>query len=225
VAVRSAVVTLAAIAVLLASGCGGTAEAPPASPTEVLGRYVAAVRAGDGSTVRELLSDDFVGHYDLDVRKLEAEFIPAVRSNWGPLGRTLGPAFERRLGDELAIAALSDRGKRRLPGPRALAEPLVLEDGEWKVEPFGVDISYGYPDDLSADSRRPFVTFGVNAAGEPEARLWIDGRELPLRRRQGRPVTFEGRPARPLAAGRHVVVAFAKVGDRVGALAWLATVE
>jgi hypothetical protein len=147
-----------------------------------LGRYVAAVRAGDGSTVRELLSDAFVGHYDLDVRKLEAEFIPAVRSNWGPLGRTLGPAFERRLGDELAIAALSDRGKRRLPGPphrqpllerrpRALAEPLVLEDGEWKVEPFGVDMSYGYPDDLSADSRRPFVTFGVNAAGEPEARL------------------------------------------------------
>jgi hypothetical protein len=186
----------------------------------VVTQYVAAVRAGDAKVVRSVLSERFIDHYDLTQEKLESSFIPAVRSDMGPVGRTLEPAFERVLRDGLAVAALRDTAKRPLPGPRAFAVPLAAEDGSWKVEPFGLDLSYGYPDDLSADPRRPYVSFGVNARGKPEARLWIDGRELPLRRQEGTFITFEGRPAKPLAKGRHTVVAFAKSGTRVGALAW-----
>lgn len=211
---------------LLGVGCGGSgqSESSTAGPMEVLTRYVAAVRAGDAATVMDLLSEKFVDYADLTVEKVETSVIPAVRSDWGPVGRSLAPAFERRLSDVLAVAALKDRSNRLLPGPRALAEPLVREDGDWKVEPFGVDLSYGYPDDLSADATRPFVTFGVNTTGDPEAHLWIDGRELPLTRRPGSPITFEGRPSKPLARGRHVVVAFARVGERVGALAWVSRI-
>jgi hypothetical protein len=113
-----------------------------------------------------------------------------------------------------------------LPGPRAVAEPLVREDDGWKVDPFGVDIVYGYADDLSAEPRRRFLTFGVNTTGDPEAKLWIDGRELPVKRRPGAgsPVMFEARPQVPLARGRQLVLAFAQVGDQVGALAWLSRV-
>ena len=70
------------------------------------------------------------------------------------------------------------------------------------------------------------MTFGVNTTGDPEAKLWIDGRELPLKRQpgSGSPVMFGARPRRGLAPGRHLVVAFAQVGDRIGALAWLSMV-
>jgi hypothetical protein len=212
--------------VLVIGGCGGRAEAESSeqAPTEVLIDYVAAVRSGDGAAVLELLSDRFVDRYDLAEEKVESSFIPAVRADLSAVGRSLAPAFERRLTEELAVVALRDRATRLLPGPRAMAEPLVRDDEGWRVEPFGLDLVYGYPDDLSADPTRPFVTFGVNTTGEPEARLWIDGRELPLKRRPGSPIVFEGRPRAPLGRGRHVVVAFAQVGDRVGALAWISKV-
>jgi hypothetical protein len=218
---RLATLVLGLALALAWAGCGGSAEAetPSATPTEVLSRYVAAVRAGDGAAVRDVLSETFVDHYDLDAKKIETSFIPAVRADLYAVGRSLQPAFERVLRDDLAVAALRNRWARPLPGPRAFAAPLILEDGGWKIEPFGVDMSSGYPIG-SADLRRPFFNFGVNTEGDPKARLWVAGREIPLDRRSGRPITFEAQVTEPLPKGRHVVVAFAEVGDRYGVLAW-----
>jgi hypothetical protein len=199
------------------------AESSDLPPADVLARYVAAVRSGDAAAVMDLFSERFIDRYDLTEEKVEASFLPAVQTDLRTVGRSPTPAFEQLLGEDLAVAALEDRAKRLLPGPRAVAEPLVREGDRWKVEPFGLDLVYGYPDDLSADPRRPVLTFGVNTTGDPEAMLWIDGRELPLKRQpgSGSPVMFEARPRRGLAPGRHLVVAFAQVGDRIGAFAWL----
>jgi hypothetical protein len=226
--VRAVVLGLALAGLVLSTGgCGGNAGAAPSteSPVEVLQRYVAAVRAGDGEAVLPLLSSRLVDRYQLTAEKTEREFIPAARGDLSAVGRSLAPALERRLRNTLAVAALVDRSTRRLPGPRAYALPLVLEDGDWKVDPFNLRLSYGYPDDLSADPRRPYLTFGVQTAGSPKVRLWLDGRRLPVRRQPGRrrrpaALEFEARPSNRLASGVHVVVAFAEVGDQVGALAW-----
>ena len=213
-------------AVLVLAACGGDgAERAADPPGAVLIEFVVAVRMGDSEAVRNLLSEKFLDRYDLTDEKLASSFIPALRSKIGPLGPTVEAGFERTIGADLAVAAFKDASARALPGPRAFASPLVREEDGWKVEPFGLDLIYGYPDDLSADSKRPFITFGVNATGDLKARLWVDGRELPLKRRPGSPVTFEARPVERLEPGQHLVVAFAKVGDRVGALAWRSTVE
>lgn len=210
---------------LFLAACGGDgAERPAAPPSSVLMEFVVAVRIEDSEAVRNLLSKRFLDRYDLTDERLASSFIPALRSDIGPLGQTVEADFERMVGADLAVAAFKDASSRALPGLRAFAAPLVREDDGWKVEPFGLDLIYGYPDDLSADSKRPFITFGVNTTGDPKARLWVDGRELPLERRPGSPVMFEARPAKPLKPGRHLIVAFAKVGDRMGALAWVARV-
>jgi hypothetical protein len=216
--------TLAFVLVIGGCGTGVEAESSEQAPTEVLIDYVAAVRSGDGAAVLDLLSDGFVDRYDLTEEKAESSFIPAVQADLSSVGRSLAPAFERQLAEELAVVALRDRATRQLPGPRVIAEPLVRDDAGWRVEPFGLDLVYGNPDDLSADPTRPFVSFGVNTTGVPQAKLWIDGRELPLKRQPGLPIVFAGRPRAPLDRGRHVVVAFAQVGDRVGALAWISKV-
>jgi hypothetical protein len=205
-----------------ATGCGDDAQAegPRAGPTRVLQQYVRAVRAGDAEAVLGVLSSRVIRQFDLTEEKLKRE-IWALRSSFAGVGRTLVPAFEVRLGNESVVAALDDASRRRLHGVRAFALPLVREDDGWKVEPFLLRVGSGYPDDLSADPRRPFLTFAVTTAGEPEARLWIDGRELPVRNQPGSHVAFEARPKQRLSKGRHVVVAFVQVGDRMGALAWV----
>jgi hypothetical protein len=217
---RLGAVLAASLALIAATGCGDAAQAegPRAGPTEVLQQYVRAVRSGDAEGVLEVLSARVIDHYELTEEKVRRE----LRA-WpleGGIGRRLVPAFERRLADDRAVAALQDATRRRLPGPRAFALPLVLEDDGWKVEPFLLRVGSGYPDDLSADPRRPFLTFVVSTPGRPEARLWIDGRELAVRNQPGSHVAFEARPRKRLAQGRHVVVVFSKVGDRVGAFAW-----
>ena len=217
----------AAVALVLAlAGCGGEpTDHSPGAPTAVLADFVLAVRGGDSERTLGYLSRRFVERYDLTEKKVKSSFIPAVRADMGPVGEIIELAFEETIDPDLAVAALRDASARPAAGPRAYASPLVREQGNWKVEPFGLDMSYGYPDDFSSDSSRPFISFGVNTAGDPEGHLWVDGNELPLKKQPGTPITFEARPAEPLEAGRHLVVAFAAVGDRAGALAWLLTVR
>jgi hypothetical protein len=210
----------AAAALLVLAACGGDAAEPPAaSPSSVLIEFVTAVRAQDMEATRELLSTRFSEKY-LDRPQAEAALFGALAADMGPIGKRIEPAFELQLEDDLAVAAVKDTIKRRLPGPRAYAAPLVREDDEWKVEPLGMRLSAGYPDDQSADPRRPFLTVGVPTTGDPEARLWIDDVELALGLKQGSHVVFEGRPDKSVSPGRHTVVAFAVVGETVAARAW-----
>jgi hypothetical protein len=217
----SAVVALVLV-LAAATGCGDDAQAegPRAEPTAVLQQYVRAVRAGDAEAVLGVLSSRVIRQFNLTEERLQRD-ISTLQGSLGGVGRTLVPAFEVRIGDELVVAALDDASRRRLRGARAFALPIVLEDDSWKVEPLVLRVGSGYPDDLSADPRRPFLTFVVTTRGNPQARLWIDGRELRVRKQPGSHVAFEARPKQRLAKGRHVVVAFAEVGDRVGALAWV----
>ncbi len=181
--------------------------------------FVTAVRAQDMEATRELLSARFVDRH-FGRPEAEAALFGALAADMGPIGKRIEPAFELQLEDDLAVAAVKDTIRRRLPGPRAYAVPLVREDDGWKVEPLGTHISQGYPDDQSADQRRPFITVGVTTTGDPEARLWIDDVELALSLHPGSHVVFAGRPDNSLSPGRHTVVAFVKVGAMVAARAW-----
>jgi hypothetical protein len=121
--------------------------------------------------------------------------------------------LEEDVGDDRTVVAIAGG-----PPPGAYAEVLRMEDDEWKVELRTLDMIYG----VSATQPSTEIDFQVNAPS-PESvsgRLWVDGAPVTVERRLTSGVaTFVTRSPAP-RSGQHTVVAFARAGQRLGAIAW-----
>jgi hypothetical protein len=206
--VRRAVVLLAA---LLLAGCGKTDDEPgAASPRETFELFVTAVNEGSPDSA------------DLVTRRLDEEtrkkFVDAVREDVKPLGRIHRVILEEVVGEKFAVVAA--QGEEH-PGPGAFASTLVRDGERWLIEPRGLDLVYGTSALADTPAAKPVVDFQVNTTdGDVQARMWIDGNEVRLRKQAGG--TYVAGIKR-LMPRLYSVVAFARVGDRVGAIAWTFT--
>jgi hypothetical protein len=203
---------LAVAAAAVLTGCGK--DTPPAeSPREAFRSFVMSVADRDAS------APDLVSRR-LDEQQREG-FVGAERRDIEPWAREYRIILDERIGDDLAVVAAQGR---RHPEPGAYAVVLAQDDDMWLVEPSMVDLIYGSSALSGADPLRPTVDFEVNVVGDPEqlgreiqARMWIDGKEVRLRREAGYRFVAD---IRRLQKRVHSVVAFASVGDRRGAIAW-----
>jgi hypothetical protein len=152
------------------------------------------------------------------VRRSRAQLAELAQGGWQFV-------FIARIRPRLAVAALA--GTRVTDnGPRYSAHALALrlEPRGWRLELTRlVRIRPLLPRGSVALSK-PQVAFEVTAtAAIEEGGLWADS--LPITGRSGgtgpRRITLFGRPALPLARGRHMAVAFAIAGGVPEARAWL----
>jgi hypothetical protein len=198
-------VAVAAVAVL--AGCGE--DAPRAgSPREAFRSFVTSVADRDSS------APDLVSRR-LDENQREG-FVAAKREDIAPWARDYRIIVDEQLGDEVAVVAAQGREH---PGPGAYATVLVRDDDMWLVEPSLVDLIYGSSAISGTSAARPIVDFEVNELGGEveEVRMWIDGREVRLRRDHEYRFLAD---IRRLQKRLYSVVALAKVGDETGAIAW-----
>jgi hypothetical protein len=194
-------------AVLAVAGCGYEEDEPgAASPREAFELFVTAVKERDPGG-EELVSRR------LDRPGREA-FLAAMTRRVAPLNGGYSIIVDEQVNERLAVVAAAGANG---PPPGAFAAVLVRDGSTWFVEPPSLDLIYGTG-----------AEFQVNTAAggpRPEGRLWLDGEERPVRETAGALThRFSARGRRP-DAGRHSVVAFARVGRRVGAIAWTITAE
>jgi hypothetical protein len=105
------------------------------------------------------------------------------------------------------------------PAPGAHAEVLRREGDDWKVELRSLDVIYGVSATQPSEGKLDFQVNAPNPAAVTGS-LWLDGERTPVKRRvAGRLVSFVAR-ARAPRSGRRTVVAFARAGERQGAIAW-----
>jgi hypothetical protein len=152
------------------------------------------------------------------VRRSRAQLAELAQGGWQIV-------FIARIRPQLAVAALA--GTRvTANGPRHSAHALALrlEPRGWRLELTRlVRIRPLLPRGRVTLSK-PQVAFEVTArAAIEEGELWADS--LPITGSSGgtgpRRITFFGRPALPLAQGRHMAFAFAIAGGVPKARAWL----
>jgi hypothetical protein len=205
---------------LFACGCGGADEMSgdtESSPATALRTYLDAAQAGDAAGVEGLLSSRFKARSKLTPSRRK-DLMRVLRREARGAGDTI--LLEEQLNARLAVVAVSSASP-----PGAFAAPLVLEEGAWKVEPFGLDLVYGESATAGTLPKAPDkIEFGVNVPSELKrrvrGRIWVDGRSSDVVRSEDDPVlTFSARPP-TLERGWHTVVAFAQAGDRVAAIAW-----
>jgi hypothetical protein len=193
------------------AACGGSARAE-SDEERAFVAWVEAIEAGDARRVAELLPRRIRERLSDEQR---AELVRVLRD------RVAGAADDEPV---LVVRVAGDAvvaGRRREP-PGAYAAVLERESGEWKIVPGTVGLTYGLPaagDELESPAS---IDFGVVPKdARLEAALWLDGRKLPLTRTETpQYARFAARPAQPLERGDHVVVAYARDGDRAGAIAW-----
>ena len=104
----------------------------------------------------------------------------------------------------------------------ASARVLRLSGGSWQPASGGVKISILAPHGTVAPS--PQVAAELSARSPlVESALWVDGTELSEKGGGLTPsrVTIYGAPAAPLAAGRHVAVAYGRTAGHATAVAWM----
>jgi hypothetical protein len=106
---------------------------------------------------------------------------------------------------------------------------LLPEDGRLKLELGGVVVTGTKPEPLEElDDVRPKLAASIGAGGDlTDLRMWLDGKPFPFERgADDTPftATLRGRPAKPLALGRHEVVVFGATRDTATAAAWAFTV-
>ncbi len=207
----SALVLVAALA-----GCGGsgggettTTRAAAPDPASTLRRLV----AGDPASRQLLTPDSRKRVADSEL----AEGVAAFADD--------APVRARRAGGDWAVAWVV--GTHRAEGTTermAYAVALRLTGGRWLAQIAGpVQVSPLGPDEGSRAGSIPQVAAAVEAP-KPivEAALWIDG--VPLETKGGglssRRISIYGAPAKPLASGEHVAVAFATAGGTASARAW-----
>lgn len=197
----------ALVSILLLAACGGGQESDAAARADVFRQLAQAAVARDGDRMWALLSDRMKEQtsrddFDSAVPHLRDDFLPVAD---GPV------VLDADVAGDTAVVALGG-GKS---GPGAEAVILRREEDDWRVQLSEIDLNFG------SGSR----DFTVNARGlEPhslETRAWIDGREVRVRRgKDTYAPTFYVVPAEMLSASEHTVVAYVRVGERSGAIAW-----
>ncbi len=207
---------------LAMTGCGSS-ETPTrdaaSTPSGALTAYLDAARAGDEKRLFDFLSSGFTSRSNLTTAERRTQLVQVVRRETRHASDHV--VFDEQLDEHLAVVAVSTTSR-----PGAFAAPLVLEHGAWKVEPYGLDLVYGETATAVMPAQRTDqIEFGVNAPIELKrqvrARLWIDGRPVPVSRAAGAPVNPTFAVNRPkLSGGRHTVVAFAQAGNRIATIAW-----
>jgi hypothetical protein len=195
------------VAAVAAAGCGYQEDEPgAATPREAFELFITAVKERDPGA-EELVSRRLEPH------EREA-FVAAMRRRVAPLSPGYSIVLDERLAERRAVVA-AEGADGKPPG--AFAAVFARDGATWFVEPPSLDLIYGTE-----------AEFQVNTAGggpKPEGRLWLDGEEHPVRRAAGELThRFVAQGARP-KAGRHSVVAFARAGEQVGALAWTFEVD
>ena len=101
------------------------------------------------------------------------------------------------------------------------ARALRLSGGSWQPASGGVKISILAPHGTAAPT--PQVAAELSAkAPIVESGLWVDGTELSEKGGGLTPnrVTIYGAPAAPLAAGKHLAVAYGRTAGHATAVAW-----
>lgn len=225
---------LAAALALAAAACGGSSEprasttgsstqtgsaAPVATPEAagVLGLFVQAAGRGDAEAMWGLLTTRSQRALGPTLTRFEKKRAKGFETG---LGSFAGTGYDVLLSEMTssgwAIAAIA--GERTRRGKReyaAYAAMLAREGNGWRLE-------LGDPLRLELLSPRhtrtetqPLVAFRA-AAEQPirAAGLWLDGTPLPGRvRGSGATIEVTGKPAQPLAVGRHVVIVFASTGN------------
>jgi hypothetical protein len=239
----------AVVVVLLVAGCGSGGDDERATPAKSTGLAVAAgagkpttvpgnvllefVRAagrGDARATWSLLSGPTqasIGPTFDDFRGYTAR---QFRTGVGSIAGNAKVIFSRSLADDWAVAAVAgDRTVDGEPEHYAFGAALLPENGRLKLELGGVVITGHKPAPLEElDDPRPKLAVNVGAGGDlTDVRMWLDGKPFPFERGPNDPpftATMRGRPADPLAPGRHEVVVFAATSDTATAGAWTFTV-
>ena len=130
----------------------------------------------------------------------------------------------RRVGERWAVAALG--GTRTSAGetdPFAYGAALVRERRAWRLELGGAVIGGLSPEPGEEVDSRPELEADVGVAERIRAfALWLDGRRLGSTKDRGGvfSASFRARAGRPLAPGRHDVVAFVATDSAAAAVAW-----
>jgi hypothetical protein len=242
-------VFVALAAAVLAAGCGGggsaedtaKADAPTAArpvaagtparePGRVLLRFVRAARQNDADTMWRLLSGPTRASIGPTLARFRSTTAREFHEGLGTLDPGATVILSRRLGQRWAVAAVA--GTRSVEGERedfAYGAALTRERGVLRLELGGAVVSGQKPEPADRVSEaRPEVAANVSAGGIVTRVLtWLDGTpfsatrgvdDLPFT------ATLRGRPARPLARGRHHVVVFASTDRAAVASAWTFTV-
>jgi hypothetical protein len=211
--VRSAVALAAALLVL--SGCGYEEDGSvAASPRETFELFVTAVVEGDAAAAGDLVSRE------LDEAERRS-YIGAARRGIEPWGRGYRIIFEQVVGEAVAVVAAQGESH---PGPGAYASVLVKDGDAWFVEPNRLQLVYGVSSGGGTAAAKPNVDFQVIVAGQdwrPEGRLWLDGNEVRLRHEPDAAMHRFAARVRRLHKRFYSAVAFARVDDRRGAIAWM----
>jgi hypothetical protein len=210
---------LLALAAVLA-GCGGgsdhvtTTAKPPPGPADTLRRLV----RGDPASMQLLTpaSRKRVAASEL------AEGVAAFADD--------SPVKARQLGGGWAVAwTVGTHTAEGMTETMAYAVPLRRVGGRWLAEiSTVVQIRPLGPDAGETVGRIPQVAAELKAP-KPivDTSLLVDG--TPLQTESGGPssnyISIFGAPADPLAAGQHVAVAYARVGNDAAARAWSFTVR
>lgn len=208
-----------------------TAVADPAgeAAAAVLDDVVEAVGSGNYLVVWELLtpaSQERLGpNYDT------FQIGPGRELEEG-LGSFAGTPYEVLVASSVAdgIAVVAIAGQREAEGQSGLAGYAAVlrnDGGGWKLELGGpVLLLPAFPGSGSLPAGVPAeIAVGAEAPAPLDLTLlWLDGE--PLDAQLGAPGdgtagTITGRGAEPLAAGPHVLVAFARAGTDAGAGAWV----
>ena len=205
------------------AGCMGANEEDRPEPTakEVFADYVSGARpAGpEGSfwarqKMWRLLSGRMQRDYVVRWDAWNLEMGQRAQMDLQPLVRGEIAVFEG-FAPQWAVAVVST--------PRAAyAAPLVVEWGEWRIEPWGA-LYLSRRASNARQSSNPRIEVAVTSFDSQidEARIWLDGKELKTEiRREGGEVVLRGDPADSFGPGKHLAVAFATQAGEAAALAW-----
>jgi hypothetical protein len=199
-------------------------RADPA-PGRVLVSFVRAAGRGDARAMWGLLSEPTRASIGPTFDDFRTDAAIEFQRGLGTLAPSAEVVLSRTLPD-WSVAAVA--GERVAAGKRehfAYGAALIDEGGGLKLELGGVVVSGHRPEPLDeVDDASPRVAANVGAGGDlTDVRMWLDAKPFPARRgADDTPftATLRGEPARPLAAGRHIVVVFAATEETATATAW-----
>lgn len=141
----------------------------------------------------------------------------------GSLAATAEVVVSQQLGD-FGLAAIA--AEREVEGKReyyAYAVAFLEEEGRWRIELGGIVITGLRPEPLAKADAQPQLAANVGAGADlNRVVMFLDGEPFPAERGGSGPfaATLRGKPAEPLADGRHTIVVFADSGLTASAIAW-----
>ncbi len=220
---RAAVVLFVLPLALVACGGGSkkttttSTTAAPADPGKiVVGRLLTAAGSDNRKALWNLLSKPSQKRLGPTYAQFAAGPAAIMERALKPFeSEKLAPMISQSISQEFGIVAVRN-------GTKALAFPLRLEGGAWKVEtpgPITFDILGPQPGSSSAVAQ---VAVEVKSPGViGDAVLYVDGKPVPvnLTPNQGDATAFANL-SKALSPGAHIAVAFAIEGNLAGAEAW-----